>query len=168
VHHEVGQLGPFVLKTSPSGGGRHPIEVYPLVLRVDGLSPGIYHYRVETDTLGLLSSDVDDALAARLVASQDWISDAAVVFLMTAVLERSMWKYKHAHAFRVVLMDAGHLGQTFHLVCTALGLAPFTSAANDAAAVENLLGIDGIDEVVVYTAATGWPVRSAHHRAGRS
>ena len=25
----------------------------------------------------------------------------------------------------VIHLDAGHLGQTFHLVCTALGLAPF-------------------------------------------
>lgn len=157
VSHHVGELGPFIAKASPSGGGRHPIEVYPLVLRVDGLPRGLYHYRVEDDTLGFLRAGIADSDAAQLVASQWWVADAAVVFLMTAVLKRSMWKYKHAHALRVVSMDAGHLGQTFHLVCTALGLAPFTSAALDTAAVERVLGIDGISEIAVYAAVTGWP-----------
>ena len=32
-------------RTSPSGGGLHPVEAYPLVLRVEGVEPGLYHYR---------------------------------------------------------------------------------------------------------------------------
>ena len=31
-------------RTSPSGGSLHPIEVYPLVRRVEGIAPGLYHY----------------------------------------------------------------------------------------------------------------------------
>lgn len=38
------EIGQHVLKTSPSGGARHPTEVYPVVLRVEGVEPGIYHY----------------------------------------------------------------------------------------------------------------------------
>ena len=72
-----------------------------------------------------------------------------------------MWKYEHAHALRVLLLDAGHLGQTFHLVCTALGLGPFTSAAFNALQVTEELGLDGIQEVAIYAAAVGWPKSSA-------
>jgi nitroreductase len=54
---------------------------------------------------------------------------------MTAILERTMWKYALSHAYRVIFLDAGHLGQTFHLVCTKLGLAPFTTAATEEAAI---------------------------------
>ena len=32
------------LKTSPSGGARHPIECYVLVRKVPGLRAGLYHY----------------------------------------------------------------------------------------------------------------------------
>src|SRR5712692_11436567 len=37
-------LGRLALKTSPSGGARHPIEVYVAALRVKGLPRGLYHY----------------------------------------------------------------------------------------------------------------------------
>jgi SagB-type dehydrogenase family enzyme len=78
---------------------------------------------------------------------------------MTALLERSMWKYHHSHAYRVLLLDAGHLGQTFHLVATALGLAPFTSAATDDLFLEQRLHLNVAREIVVYGAAAGWPPR---------
>lgn len=151
------EIGEYILKTSPSGGARHPVEVYPVVLRVNGAKPGIYHYSVERHELETLRLGDFEDLVARLCANQVWVQDAAAVFFMTAVLPRSMWKYKHAHAYRVILLDAGHLGQTFHLVCTKLGLAPFTSAATQDSAIESALGLDGVSEIPVYTAATGIP-----------
>jgi SagB-type dehydrogenase family enzyme len=65
---------------------------------------------------------------------------------MTAVFRRTMWKYHHARAYRVVLLDAGHLCQTFCLVATWLGLAPFCTAALKDTLIEKDLGIDGIRE----------------------
>ena len=32
------------LRTVPSAGSRHPFECYPLILNVEGLEPGLYHY----------------------------------------------------------------------------------------------------------------------------
>jgi SagB-type dehydrogenase family enzyme len=77
---------------------------------------------------------------------------------MTAIVARSMWKYKQAQAYRVMQLDAGHLGRTFHLVCTALGLAPFTTAATDDLAIERELELDRVSENAIYTAATGLPI----------
>ena len=37
-------FGPLVGRTSPSGGGLHPVEAYPLVWNVRGVAPGVYHY----------------------------------------------------------------------------------------------------------------------------
>lgn len=70
-------------------------------------------------------------------------------------------KYPQSHAYRVLLLDAGHLGQTFHLICTALGLSPWTSAALDEATAERLLGITNPSQLVIYAAACGWP-QSSH------
>ena len=80
---------------------------------------------------------------------------------MTAVFPRTMWKYRVARAYRVVLLDAGHLCQTFCLVATWLGLAPFCTAALKDTLIEKDLGIDGIRESVLYVAGVGLPATSA-------
>jgi SagB-type dehydrogenase family enzyme len=149
--------GDFIVKTSPSGGARHPIETYPVVLAVQGIAPGIYHYSVRDNALVLLRPGDFSELALELCSDQPWIRDASAVFFMTAVLERSMWKYRHSHAYRVIHLDAGHLGQTFHLVCAALGLGPLTFAATRNSLIERELRLDGVAEIVVYTAAVGVP-----------
>jgi SagB-type dehydrogenase family enzyme len=159
THTIKSDIGQSILRTSPSGGARHPIEVYPVVLRVQGLDPGIYHYSVRHHEVECLKKGTFEDLVLQSCSNQKWVRDAAAVFFMTAVLERTMWKYTHSHAYRVILLDAGHIGQTFHLVCTKLGLAPFTTAATNDRAIENALGIDGVTEIPVYTVAAGLPGR---------
>lgn len=151
------KIGKYILKTSASGGSRHPIEVYPIILRVQGIDPGIYHYSVKHHKLALIRQGDFEELAAALCSYQKWVYNAAVVFIMTANLPRNMWKYRHSRAYRIVQLDAGHVGQTFHLVCTALGLAPFTTAATNDIEIEKALEIDGISEIPVYVAITGKP-----------
>src|SRR5262249_6699022 len=41
-------------RTSPSAGGFHPVEAYPLVTHVDGLDAGLYHYDARNHALELL------------------------------------------------------------------------------------------------------------------
>jgi nitroreductase len=80
---------------------------------------------------------------------------------MTAVFRRTLRKYQLARAYRVVLLDAGHLCQTFCLVATWLELAPFCTAALKDTLIEEDLGIDGIRESVLYVAEVGHPATSA-------
>jgi nitroreductase len=54
-----------------------------------------------------------------------------------------------------VLLDAGHLCQTFLLVATSLGLAPFCTAALADSAIERDLRIDGVNESVIYACGVG-------------
>ena len=153
---EDGEIGPYILKTSPSGGARHSIEVYPLVMSVSGLERGVYHYAVEKSALVRLGPAPDVSELPELFGGQPWLAHAPAVFIMASRIMRSDWKYRHAHAYRVLLVDAGHLGQTFHLVCTALGLAPFTLAGFQDSRLEQTLGIDGVREVPLYAAACGY------------
>jgi SagB-type dehydrogenase family enzyme len=150
-------FGPLVLKTSPSGGARHPIEVYLMALRVDGLDPGLYHYDVRDHALELISSRATPQVARDYCADQPYVADAAALFIMTGVFARTMWKYQHPRAYRVVLLDAGHLAQTFCLTATRLGLAPFSTAALKDTLIERDLGIDGISESVLYVTGVGMP-----------
>jgi SagB-type dehydrogenase family enzyme len=151
-------FGSLPRKTSPSGGARHPGEVYLMALRVKGLEPGLYHYQPAQHRLEKISSAATRARAAQYCAQQDYAGKAAALFLMTAVFPRSMWKYHKPRAYRVVMLDAGHLCQTFCLVATWLGLAPFCTAALKDTLIEQDLGIDGVRESVLYVAGVGMPV----------
>jgi nitroreductase len=57
----------------------------------------------------------------------------------------------------MILLDAGHLAQTFDLVTTATGLGPFQTAAFRDSETEAALGIDGISETALYLLGAGRP-----------
>jgi len=158
------RFGKLLQKTSPSGGARHPGEVYLMALRVKGLSPGLYHYHPAHHHLETIRASTTHEKAWLYCARQNFAKKAGALFLMTAVFRRTMWKYHLARAYRVVLLDAGHLCQTFCLVATWLGLAPFCTAALKDTLIEEDLGIDGIRESVLYVAGIGLPATSVRAR----
>ena len=148
-------LGSLPYKTSPSGGARHPGEVYLMALRVAGLERGIYHYEAKDNRLARLPAKATARIASAYCADQSYFAKAAALFIMTAVFARTMWKYGRARAYRVVLLETGHLCQTFCLTATRLGLAPFCTAALRDTLIEKDLGLDGISESVLYIAGVG-------------
>jgi putative peptide maturation dehydrogenase len=154
IHPEFAALR----KSSPSGGGLHPIEVYPLVQRVDGLEPGLYHYAVGDHALETVAR-VDPVETLRVFAAgQTWLSSAAVAFVLMARFERVFWKYpRQAKAYATVLMDAGHLSQSFYLVCTDLGLACSVTDVINGGNIEEALGVDGLDEGAIALLTCGLP-----------
>jgi SagB-type dehydrogenase family enzyme len=172
---DIHGIGRVALKTSPSGGSRHPIEAYVMALSVNGLQRGLYHYDAAAHRLELLHRRATPARLARYLNGQWWFKDAAVLVLMTAVFARTQWKYPASRAYRVVLIDAGHVCQTFCLVATWLGLAPFCTMALADTTIENDLGIDGVTESILYTAGVGarpegtdwapWPSRAYGQRS---
>ena len=135
-----------------------------MALRVKGLSPGLYHYHPGHHHLETIRADATRKKAWLYCARQNFAKNAGALFLMTAVFRRTMWKYHLARAYRVVLLDAGHLCQTFCLVATWLGLAPFCTAALKDTLIEEDLGIDGIRESVLYVAGVGLPATSVRGR----
>jgi SagB-type dehydrogenase family enzyme len=148
-------LGELFHKTSPSAGALHPGEVYLLAIRVTGLKAGLYHYDGLNHRLGWLRSVPAKKKAVVYTADHQFLKNASALFIMTAAFPRVQWKYRFARAYRVVLLDAGHLCQTFCLVASWLGLAPFCTAALRDTLIERDLGIDGITESVVYIAGVG-------------
>jgi SagB-type dehydrogenase family enzyme len=164
---QVTGQGPVVLRTSPSGGSRHPIEAYVLAWNVDGLAPGAYHYDSDTKELVDLGRAISGADIAPLLAHQTYFTGAGAAVIMCPVFARTMWRYEHSRAYRTVLIDAGHLGQSFCLVATALGLAPFTTMAFSESGLEELLGLDGVSECPIYVAGVGMPDPDAAAAPGK-
>jgi len=147
--------GEVLLKTSPSGGARHPGEVYVLALRVKGLERGLYHYASDRHELEVLASGSTSRQVGEYLPGQSWYRGAAALLLMTAVFAREQWRYRFARAYRAVLIEAGHLCQTCCLVATWVGLAPFCSLAFADSRIERDLGIDGVSESLLYVAGIG-------------
>ena len=157
----VRDQGPVVLKTSPSGGSRHPAEAYLIALNVAGLDRGVFHYDAGTHELKKLKRTIDRRRLVAALAGQTYFANAAAIVVMSAVFARSMWRYSSSRAYRVVIADLGHLGQTFCLVATALGLAPFTTMAFDDDKLDALIGVDGVSEAAMYVVGVGERARNA-------
>jgi SagB-type dehydrogenase family enzyme len=153
----VAGQGPIVVRTSPSGGSRHPVEAYLLAWNVEGLPAGAYHYDSDTMELVDLQRPISATDIPRLLAHQTYFAGAGAAVVMCPVFARTMWRYGQSRAYRTVLIDAGHLGQTFCLVATALGLAPFTTMAFSESALEEVLRLDGVSECPIYVAGVGLP-----------
>jgi putative peptide maturation dehydrogenase len=148
-----------IKRTSPSGGGLHPIEAYPIVSNVSGVEPGIYHYDARGHSLELIS-ELDSAESRRTATSfmcgQSYFGAAGVSFVLTARFYRNHWKYRrHQKAYAGILMDAAHLSQTLYLVSTDLDLGAFVTVAINARDIEERLGLDGASEGVVAMTGCG-------------
>lgn len=147
------------LRTVPSAGSRHPFECYPLILNVEGLEPGLYHYLPMEHRLEFLkSADIkDEAFADRVVQSvsrQKWVLKSSVIFYYSIVPYRGEWRYAF-NAPRVMMIDAGHVTENLYLACSALDLGTCAIAAMDSPAASEMFGLDGKEEYIFYCAPVG-------------
>jgi SagB-type dehydrogenase family enzyme len=153
---DLGSTGRLMLRSSPSGGARHPTEAYVLVRRLDGLPSGAYYYQpsehalIRLGTRKISGADITDYLAG-----QDYYAKAAVVVCLSAVFARTAWVYRSARAYKSILLEAGHFAQTFCLAATDRKLAPFCTAAFAASRIEARLGLNAEHESVNYVVGFG-------------
>jgi SagB-type dehydrogenase family enzyme len=139
----------------PSGGARHPFETYLAVNRVDGLTPGLYRYLPLAHALLVLRDATDLARPINdATLGQTFVGDAPVIFFWSCLPYRGEWRY-HSAAHKIMLLDAGHLCQNLYLACEAVGCGTCAIAAYDQRQADALVGVDGVDEFVVYLAPVG-------------
>ena len=153
--------GDLPLKTSPSGGARHPVECYLVARTVRGIRAGIYHYAADRHALERLGGPISLERLARYYPSSRYLAKASAHVFLTAVFARQSWRYPYSRAYRAALAEAGHVCQTFCLTATWLGLAPFCLMGLADSLIERDLGIDGISESVLYAAGLGRPPRGS-------
>jgi SagB-type dehydrogenase family enzyme len=154
-------VGRLPLSMTPSGGARNPYEAYIIAKNVTGLEPGVYHYSAMEHSLGFVHGDIEDVSFTALTGGQEWADDKPCMILLCAHLERTMWKYVDANAYRVVLIEAGHIGQNIMLSATDHGLTACPTAALGHTAIKSLLGLTKITHAPVYALTLSVPDRSA-------
>jgi SagB-type dehydrogenase family enzyme len=159
---DLGEFGTALLKASPSAGACHPIDVHPLVTKVENLAPGLYRYAPGEHALEPLPAKAPNETDLQAwCGGQPHAVTAGTLLLYTAVLNRSAWKYPTGRAYTSLFVDLGHLSQTAYLVATALGLGAFFTAATRDAPIEAALGIDWTEEVFLGLTGLGTPAEQA-------
>jgi SagB-type dehydrogenase family enzyme len=157
-------------RAAPAAGALYPIETYVVVNKVEGLEPGLYHYRVAgADILErpivegshsleqLRTGDLRGEITAAAL-DQPLCGKAGAVFVWTAVFARSEWKYRE-RSYRYFYLDAGHMAAQLSLAAVGQGLGTCQIAAFYDQELNGLLGIDGQTEGSLYLTAVGRPSR---------
>jgi len=138
----------------PSAGARYPLEVYPIILNCEDIKKGLYHYNVKENCLELLLEENLNKWLIKITGGEKWITNAAIVFIITGVLNRTRIKYGD-RGYRYILIEAGHVGQNICLLATELGLGTCPLGGYIDTEVNKLLDIDLQKEVVLYLIAVG-------------
>jgi SagB-type dehydrogenase family enzyme len=93
------------------------------------------------------SGDALARLARLAVGGQPWFAQAHALVVLAPRFGRNFWKYRnHPKAYRVAILDVGHLSQTLQVAATALGLGTFVTAAINEVDIERALGLAGFEE----------------------
>lgn len=152
---EIIRDGYATLRTVPSAGARHPFETYIIADRVKGIDRGVYRYLALKHQLLFLftQADIPEKLTGANLG-QKFVGDAPLVFVWSCIPYRTEWRYSFK-AHKVILLDAGHVCQNLYLAAESIGCGTCAIGAYAQKAMDDLLGLDGNDEFVVYLAPVG-------------
>jgi SagB-type dehydrogenase family enzyme len=141
-------------RTAPSSGALYPIEVYAVVHRVEGIDPGVYHYAYREHALEQVRAGDFRAQVVEQAIAQEFLGECGVVLFLTMIMQRMRPKYQD-RSYRYGLLEAGHLGENAYLAATSMGLGACGVGAFMDDAINEMLGVDGVEEAAVYMLAAG-------------
>lgn len=141
-------------RSSPSGGGLSSSEGYLYAHNIRGVNPGFYYYHPELHALRLIRR-IQEPLGNYL-NGQHFIDNLPFGIFITSRFDKLWWKYPHSRAYRVALIEAGHISQTAQLISTAMGLNTWISSALNDTKIEKALGIQDFKEQLVLFVGAGY------------
>jgi len=145
-----GITDPEGYRTAPSAGALYPLETYIAI------PEGLYHYEPRGHRLKrIVEGDLRPGLFEAAL-EQEAVRDAAAVFVIAAVYERTARKYGEARAIRYVNMEAGHAAQNVLLEAVALGLGAVPIGAFHDTRVQKVLSLPA-EQQPLYLIPVGHP-----------
>ncbi len=154
TYSKAGTRFPRDLRTIPSGGALYPLEIFLTALRVSELEDGLYHYNPEAHNLDTIATHAGGNTFNSLFVQQEPANSASVVLYVAAYFARTTFKYGD-RGYRFALLEAGHLAQNAILTATEMGVASATLGGYFDRDVDRYLGLDGINQSVIYTLLLG-------------
>ncbi|WUH89172.1 SagB family peptide dehydrogenase [Streptomyces sp. NBC_00433] len=151
----------YRVRTYPSGGANYPIRLVMYCHEVEGVERGTYLYDPEAHALELLSAG---DISPQLLQTSPWLDPRVPAPKATGKLEAAdcpLWVFPVAdlthqrlayglRAYRLVLVECGHLAQNLSLVATWMGRSCIGISGYMDDAVNQLLDVDGVNSSVMY------------------
>lgn len=149
----------LTLRTVPSSGATHSFETYLLILNVEGIDKGVYRYLpLEHKLLFMFELQGIDNKVDEITLDQPFVANfakkAAVIFAWSTIPYRSEWKFDTS-AHKKILIDVGHICQNLYLASESINSGTCAIGIYDQKMIDELLGLDGDEEFIVYLAAVG-------------
>ena len=138
----------------PSAGNLGSVEVYCISLNVEGLKQGIYHFDALNHELELVRSGDFTTWLKEFVFYQLEAAEAAAMLVLTSQQARISQKYG-IRAYRMGLLDAGHVSQNIFLAATGMNLAVWVTGGFVDDELNTALGLDGLDQCALLTLCLG-------------
>ncbi len=166
----VGEFGAleFLERPVPSGGGLYPLELFVLANAVNGLDPGIYHYRAVGHYLEQLRQvQLPLALREYLIMGQTSLAKAPALVVLACELGRTLDKYGD-RGYRYLLLEAGHVMQNINLAALSVNLGSCNIGGFFDRELGDLLCLNADTAVPLYAMALGQPEHAdrSESRAG--
>jgi len=160
LHHAYGMLRdssslsyPPRARAVASAGALYPLELYIHAADVVSLKEGLYHYSPKGNCLQYLKPLRQGHLCDATLYP-DLVSRASLTVFVTALFERSTWKYG-ARGYRYVLLEAGAVAHAVSLAATALGLGSLNVGGFVDSEVDDLLELDGVSHSTLHLLCVG-------------
>jgi SagB-type dehydrogenase family enzyme len=151
----VGDRGePSVKRNAPSAGNLGSCILYPVVMNVDGISPGIYRHEHQSRSLARLREGHFGTWLSHCVLLQRELGSAAVALVLVADFQRLKERYG-ARGYRLGLLDAGHVSENLYLIATSLRLHVCAVSGFIDDEIDRALYLDGVDHASVLVVVIG-------------
>ena len=139
----------------PSAGARHALETYILVNNISDVQSGLYRFLPigHRITKEVTDTDISDRIVEACFR-QNFVKTSAATFIWTAVVYRMKWRYGE-RAYRYLFLDAGHACQNLYLGAESVNCGVCAIAAFSDDDMNAILGLDGVEQFVIYLAAVG-------------
>lgn len=150
LQYPTGQT--LTLRAAPTAGGLYPTEMYVAIRGLSVLEDGIYNFQVKDHSLVLVWEGNFWDEFERYCMQHEAIASANLLVIMTAVYQRSAWRYQE-RAYRRILLDTGHILGNLVVYAPEEGFTPFPIGGFVDASLNRLLFLDEAEEGVLAVVA---------------
>lgn len=150
LQYPTGQT--LTLRAAPTAGGLYPTELYVAIRGLSALENGIYNFQVKDHSLvPVWEGDFWEEFE-RYCMHHEAIAKSNLLVIMTAIYQRSAWRYQE-RAYRRILLDTGHILGNLVVYAPEEGFVPFPIGGFLDNALNRLLFLDEAKEGVLAVVA---------------
>lgn len=135
----------------PSAGALYSLEAYVMSMN-SYLAQGFYHYNSKVHGLEEMQQCSSNTMLSCF--SDEFVQKASLVIIIASRFERPIKKYQQ-RGYRYLQIEAGHIGQQFSLISTAIKVGSCPIGCFDDLKINKLLHIFPRHEACLYAYAFG-------------